>query len=169
MQHSTTLQPLRLAREMFLVVAGAVLYLGLRSYQNTIATGQSQAAVSLSEWIFGNEGKMQSVMMMNLLLDIPFAIMSGVLIAAILIGLKPRSLIWAGIAVALLSEVAWLFIWDTLASGWIIASRMIAVMGLIGGCLWLQRFWKHPPSEISSNKNTPGQTGGCSKTEALIG
>jgi len=158
MLQPTTFQRPRIVQEILLVVAGAVLYLGLRSYQSLIAMGQSQAALSLAEWAFGAETKMHSVLFLNLLLDIPFSIMSGVLIAAILMGLKPRSLIWSGVVIALLGEAMWLFIWDTLTGSWILASRMITVLGLIGGCFWLQRFRKCPPPELPARKNALGQS-----------
>lgn len=157
------------ANETLVIFTGFAVYLGLRLYHDVIATGQMQAAMSLAEWAFGAGSKLQSVLLMNLLLDVPFAMMSGFLIAAILIGLKPRSLMWSSVAVALLGEAAWLFIWDTLTNGWIVASRTIAVLGLLGGCFWLQQLRKYLPSEISRNKNAPGHTRACAKTAAQIG
>jgi hypothetical protein len=116
------------------LTAGVAIVSGLRLYQNVFGARQLDFAREVCEKLEGGQHSVELLLATHLLLDLPFCLLAGTLLALFLNRLQVPELL-TGCFSAILAEGLWIFVGgDVSLNKWFLAGRLVNLAAILLCC-----------------------------------
>ncbi|MFN3408523.1 MAG: hypothetical protein ACK45B_05995 [Limisphaerales bacterium] len=127
---------LRAVKCLAALITGVAIVSGLRLYQNLYGARQLDFAREVCGKLVGGDPRVELLLAATLLLDIPFCLLAGTLLALFLNRLQVPELL-TGFCSAIIAEALWILVWGAASLNlWILAGRLVSLAAILL-CCWL--------------------------------